>query len=347
MRSLRFTLWFMAIGLLSSCMSDSDLESVPDTSTEKVEVSVGVTSADSFTTKSVGDLDKNTGNVDSVQIYVFRESGDLDAFSAGKNDEDIIIKVTKGTREFFAVANAQGAFNGITKKDVFLKTVSELENEKSGKFTMVGTAGVKVVENATNIQIVVARLVSRIQLQYNVNFKGTAWEGKKFIPDSIYITNAHSRATVNSCLGTDAATDFVSGGWTSTVNSALLDKAEASWGETPAPIGGDKWVSYYVYKNDRPASDKFKDVTSLVICGRIEGSNDIEYYRVSINTPKSNITGGDEDAKYKYVQNNVIYGVKATIKGKGTPDPGVDPINFHVTVVPKHWTEIWQEVEFE
>lgn len=332
--------------MLTACGSDSDIEPVTPSS-DKVEVSVGVVTSDNFATKSVGKLDENTDNVESVQIYVFRESGDLDAFAEGKNDESIKIEVTKGKREFFAIANPQDAFKGITKRSVFMSTLALLSKEKSGSLLMVGSGGQKNIESAQNIEIIVSRFVSRIQLQYNVDFSGTPWEGKKFTPDSVYITNAYSEATTESGLNENiAATTPIHGGWFGQ-NASLCDVNDGNWGETPVKIGGDQWMSYYVYKNDQPADQKFANVTSLVISGHIEGNENIQYYTVRINTPDANITGGDDNAKHKYIQNNVIYGIKATIKGTGTPEPGIDPINFHVTVVPKPWTEIWQEVDFK
>lgn len=332
--------------LLSACGSDEKIEFEQNLS-DKVEVSIGVVTSDNFTTKTLGVLDGNTDNVEAVQIYVFRESGDLDAFAQGKNNEEIKLDVTKGVREFFAVANPQPVLTGITKKDVFLKSVAKLEKEKSSSLLMVGTAGTKDIQNAQNIQITVGRFVSRIQLQYNVDLKGTPWEGKKFTPDSVYITNANSEAIIESGLKEEVkATTLTHGGWFGQ-NCNLCNVNDGNWGETPVAIGGEKWFSYYVYKNDKPASAKFADVTSLVISGYIEGNDQLQYYTVRINTPDANITGGSDDAKHKYVQNNVIYGIRATIKGTGTDEPGVDPINFHVTVVAKPWTEIWQDIEFK
>lgn len=347
MKLLKLTTSLFLGCLLTACGSESDITPGGSESGEKVKVSVGVTASDSFVTKALGNLDTNTDNVESVQIYVFRENGTLDAFAEGDNDEAIEIEVTKGQREFFAIANPQNDFVGITQKSIFLNTVAKLEKEKGDRLLMVGTDGMKDIQSAQNIEIVVTRFASRIQLQYSVDFSGTPWEGKTFTPDSVYITNAHSEAITESGLDASiAATTPIHGGWYGQ-NASLCDVNDGTWGQTPAAIGGEKWFSYYVYKNDQPADDKFANVTSLVISGYIEGDDQLQYYTVRINTPDANITGGDEDAKYKYVQNNVIYGIKATIKGTGTPDPETEPVNLHVTVTPKPWTEIWQEVEFK
>lgn len=346
MKLIKQTIALAVCCLLVACTSENNFPSEEE-SADNFDVTVGVSTPSGISSKSIGEEDNvdETNKVKLVQIYVFRESGDLDAFATGQIGDDIKLKVTKGNREFFAVANPQAEFSQITKKDVFLKAVSKLENESLGSFSMIGTAGSKLIENATDIKITVARLVSRVQLQYDVDFTGTAWEGKKFTADSIYIMNANSRVTANAALDNEVATDLVSGGWNQLINLNLLDVNDGTWAEAPAPRNGSKWFSYYIYKNDKPTPETVYGFTSLVIAGRIEGSTDKTYYRIDINSPKSTVSG-DPGYLKNYIKNNTIYRIKALIKGQGTITPPEEPINIHVLVNVQPWNSVDQEVEF-
>lgn len=348
MKSVKQTMALLVCCLLAACTSENDFDSTKENKSE-FEVNVGITSASGILTKAIGpedDVDE-TNKVKLVQVYVFRETGDLDAFASGQIGDTIKLKVTKGTREFFAVANPQPSFSQITKKADFLKTISKLEDEAVGSFSMIGTAGAKLIDNATDINITVARLVSRVQLQYDVDFTGTAWEGKNFTVDSVYIMNSNTRVSVDAALGNSVATDLVSGGWLPNTNTTfkLWDKNDGTWAQIPAPRKGTNWFSYYVYQNDAPNPATVYGFTSLVIGGRIDGESAMTYYRIDINTPVSNVTG-DTGYLKNYIKNNTIYRIKALIKGTGTPTPPEDPINIHVVVDVQPWNNVDQDIEF-
>jgi hypothetical protein len=154
--------------------------------------------------------------------------------------------------------------------------------------------------------------------------------------------NANSECSVAAIINNTPASKIVSGGHAGDI-SYLRDINDGTWGETPAPIGGKQFLTYFIYKNDLPQD---KQITSVVISGKISSLSDRQYYRVDVNTPESSVEG-DESNKGKYIQNNVVYTVKATIKGVGTPDPTVDPILIHAHVKVDDWSYIVQDVEFE
>lgn len=165
MKLIKQTIALAACCLLAACTSENNFPQEED-SADNFDVTVGVSTPSGITSKAIGPEDavEETDKVKLVQIYAFRESGDLDAFATGQIGDNIKLKVTKGTREFFAVANPQADFSQITKKDVFMNAISKLDNESVGSFSMIGTAGSMLIENATDIKITVARMVSRVQL---------------------------------------------------------------------------------------------------------------------------------------------------------------------------------------
>ncbi len=333
--------------LLSACTTAG--EEFTDQMPTELEVSVGCITADGFTrTITDGSVDEV---VSKVQIYVFRENGDLDAYKESGVDENVTIKITAGNREFFAVANPKIDFKEITKKQQLLDMIAKLENEvavsDAGKnayegYTMVGTVPMQDIQAAKNITITVERMIACIRMQYDVEFSG-ALLNKKFTPDSVYVMNANSKCSVSAIIANTPASDLVSGGYYAGNVPFLRDINDGTWGETPAPIGGKGYLTYLVYKNDLPQD---KEITSIVISGKIESLSDKQYYRVDINTPKS-VVSGNELNKGKYIQNNVVYTIKATIKGTGTIDPTIDPIEIHTLIDVADWSYINQDVEFE
>ena len=337
---------FICAVLLSSCTTAG--ENFIDELPTELEVSVGCITSDGFsravTDGSVGE------SVAKVQIYVFRENGDLDAYKEAGIKEEVKIKITAGNREFFAVANPKSEFKNITKKSQLMEMIAKLENEKpvaptgdkeNTGYTMVGNVALQDIKEAANIQITVERMVACIRMQYDVEFSGTLLNSK-FIPDSIYVMNANSECSVAAIINNTPASTIISGGHAGDV-SFLRDINDGTWNETPAPIGGKQYLTYFIYKNDVP---KDKLVTSVVISGKISSLSDRQYYRIDINTPKSTVTG-DESNRGKYIQNNVVYTLKATIKGTGTVDPTIDPIEIHTHVNVEEWSYINQDVEFE
>lgn len=341
--------------LLTACTSEGEkfIEEFP----AEIEVSVGCITSDGFA-RAVTDSSVDN-SVSKVQIYVFRENGDLDAYKEAGVNEDVTIKITAGNREFFAVANPKIDFKEITKKDQLLKTIARLEDEvaisETGKtgyegYTMVGTVPMQDIQAAKNITITVERMVACIRMQYDVEFTG-ALLNSKFIPDSVYIMNANSKCSVAAIIDNTVASDLISGGYHAGNVPFLRDVNDGTWGETPAPIGGKGYLTYFVYKNyfantidvPKPETD---EITSVVISGKISSLEDKQYYRVDVNARNSNVAG-DESNKKTYIQNNVVYTIKATIKGTGTIDPTIDPIEIHALINVEDWSYINQDVEFE
>ena len=336
---------FVCTVFLSACTSEGEkfIEEFP----AEIEVSVGCITSDGTRTVTDGGVDKA---VSKVQIYVFRENGDLDAYKEAGITDPVTIKITAGKREFFAVANPKINFKEITKKDQLLNLIAKLENEVAMSaigqkeyegYTMVGNIPLQDIQTATDITITVERMVACIRMQYDVAFSG-ALLNSKFIPDSIYVMNANSECSVAAIINNTPASTIISGGHAGDV-SFLRDINDGTWNETPAPIGGKQYLTYFIYKNDVP---KDKLVTSVVISGKISSLSDRQYYRIDINTPKSTVTG-DESNRGKYIQNNVVYTLKATIKGTGTIDPTIDPIDIHAYVDVEEWSYIDQDVDFE
>ena len=334
------TLLFLST-LLFGCSSEG--ESLSTDFTKKIEVSVECIGTEglsrAITDGAVGEV------VSKVQLFVFRENGELDAYKKAGIESSINIKITPGKREFIAVANPKIDFEKITKKEQLLSKLANLKNEQANDFTMVGNLPERDIQNEMNIEITVERMVACIRLQYDVDFsENTQLAGSVFRPDSIYVMKANSACSVGAIINNTPASTIISGGDNGDASVAFLqDINDGNWGETPAPIGGKKYLTYFVYKNDLP---KANEITSIVISGKISTLSDRQYFRIDINTPTSN-TSGDITNQGKYIQNNVVYTINAKIKGIGTIDPEVDPIDVSTKITVEEWAHVGQDIDFE
>ena len=335
--------------LLFGCSSES--EKLSTDFSEKIEVSVECTAAEGFTRAITSD---GLGEVVSnVQLYVFRENGDLDAYKEGGIKSPITIKITAGKREFYAVANPKSDFKEITRKSQLLSKIAKLQNENAADFTMVGYVPEQDIQKESQIEVTVKRMVACLRLQYDVDFSGVgALAASTFKPDSIYVMNANSVCSVDAIINNEPASTIISGGNDGDASVAFLrDINDGMWGETPAPIDPSdeaKYLTYFVYKNGMITENTPpKEITSIVISGEISSiPGTRQYYRIDVNTPNSNVTG-DEANKKKYIQNNVVYTINAKIKGIGTIDPVVDPIAIETKVIVEAWSHINQDIDFE
>ena len=337
--------------LLFGCSSES--EKLSTDFSEKIEVSVECTAAEGLS-RTITDGDALDNKVTTVQLFVFRENGDLDAAKEGKFNEPLDIKITPGEREFFAVANPKDNFKSITKKYQLLEKTAKLEQEKTADLTMVGKLSLRDFQKeGETIEISVERMVACLRLQYEVDFSGVgALAESTFTPDSIYVMNANSECSVDAIINNELVSTIVSGGNDGDASVAFLrDLNDGTWGETPAPIDPSvkaKYLTYFVYKNGMTSENTPpKEITSIVISGEISSiPGTRQYYRIDVNTPNSDVTGIEGNTK-KYIQNNVAYTIRATIKGIGTIDPEVDPIGIVTKIIVEPWAHVGQDIDFE
>ena len=118
---------------------------------EEVEINVSVPVAKTKYITSEGE-----DNVNSLQVFVFRQDGMLDSWAMTEDAASLTIKCTAGLKRVVAVVNAP-QITGITDKEMLDESVSRLDENMKGHFVMYGSK-VETVVGATDIEVEVKRL---------------------------------------------------------------------------------------------------------------------------------------------------------------------------------------------
>ena len=174
----------LAAALLAAISCNKEFgESYKTADDEKVEVGVLL---DIPETKAIDIVDGNEKKVNSVQIYVFRDNGQLESYDQS-NDGNITLSVTKGNKDFYALVNAPA--HEYDTKEALLAGISYLKNNKLSSFEMVGSKHINITENQ-DIEIVVKRLVAKVELQkISRKFISASQGAVEMRIDAIYLTN--------------------------------------------------------------------------------------------------------------------------------------------------------------
>lgn len=284
-----------------------------------------------------------TNKINRVEIYAFKASdGKLERKAeANSKTEAINMRLTKGEKRFYAVANA-------TNKDIategdLLRVTNALSQSQAAPFTMVSAPvdyNITESDEGKTLSMTVVRLVSRVQLKYETEFKNP---DDKLSVDSVYIMKANSSINYKKETST-----LVNGGWISASSpffaQYLLTTDYTPWTQSPVPFNGSSAFHFYVFPNDAPV--KLADATSIVIAGKYNGKR--TYYRIDVNVKKDNndISYGEGTAEHQYVKSNTIYSIKATIKGEGTDVPTDNPVNVSFWIQAADWNYVEQSEEF-
>lgn len=174
----------LAAALLAAMSCNKELgESYSSAKDEKIEVGVHLNIPE---TKATNIKPENEKKVNSVQIYVFRDNGELESYDQSNNG-DITLSVTKGNKDFYALVNAPA--HKYDTKDALLADISYLKNNTLSSFEMIGSKSINITGNQT-IEIVVKRLVAKVELKkISRKFISASQGAVEMSIDAIYLTN--------------------------------------------------------------------------------------------------------------------------------------------------------------
>lgn len=344
--------------IMSGCTKDTPCSSC-DSDEQLVDVRFKVSSP---STRAIGmpEPTDSTNRISQFQIFAFKEDGKLEVSKYFENTPDAmgVIEITPGTKDFYALVNS-APITTIENIEDLVALISTIEDENSRKspFFMVAQKINKIIykendESYRNELIFKAsRLVSRVQLQYKVDFSNSNYINSEFIVDSVYILNGNTKTTclyatedgkrevsepqdgVSWLNGNPYYDKFcVVGAWEKEKNSSSI-----------LYPGTYDWFYFYMFEN-QPIDDK--DATMIVISARLDQTR--TYYSIVVN--KTGIIQDESGGipSHKYIVNNTIYKVTVTIKGRGGDKPiPIEYIDVNVSTDIKDWSQISQEEDFE
>ena len=181
-----FAAVFIAAVCSVSCSKEQIAADVPLTVAEEgkeVEINVSVPVAKTKYITSEGE-----DNVNSLQVFVFRQDGMLDSWAMTEDAASLTIKCTAGLKRVVAVVNAP-QITGITDKEMLDESVSRLDENMKGHFVMYGSK-VETVVGATDIEVEVKRLAARISIHKITNALALEqYREKEFKLVSVFLAN--------------------------------------------------------------------------------------------------------------------------------------------------------------
>ncbi len=268
----------------------------------------------------IADEDK----VNSLQVYVFRENGMLDA-SSSSDGNSLVVECNSGDMEFVALANAP-VLTGITTRSQLLEARTLLQDNSVSGFVMYGSAMKSVSPGNDNVDITVARFAARISVKKVTNALGSgAYQDVDIVLKRIYLANAAGDIRYS---GTGEPLVWLNKSGVCTDIPALLSSGDL--GSVSITNGESYGTRHYFYcypngtQEDTASPEWSPRYTRLVLETEILGKT--FYYPVSIPDIKANHTYDLED-------------VRITRLGSTSPDIPVETGSVSVTVHVKPWDE--------
>lgn len=186
MRQVFFAAVFVAAVCSVSCNKEQIAADVPPEVAEEgkeVEINVSVPLAKTKLTTTDGE-----DNVETLQVFVFREDGMLDSWSIAEDAASLSIKCTAGLKRIVAIVNAP-RLTGITDKTMLDESVSLLDDNWNGHFVMCGSR-VETVVGATDIEVEVKHLAARVSIHKITNAMTLEqYREKEFKLVSVFLAN--------------------------------------------------------------------------------------------------------------------------------------------------------------
>lgn len=330
MKIYRFRQIMALVAMLAAAGCSKDGHSVADTGTQVFPLEISAPVAGKVRTMTTA----NETAVSSLQVFVFRENGVLEAY--GKSDgSKVIAECTSGMKTIVALANAPDITDISDKSSLDMK-VSRLEDNRDA-FVMYGSYSAEITSASGTVTVPVTRLVARISIQKITNrlslpqYSNSSVQIKK-----IYLINV-AGDMIYGDTGEYGHDKSVKSGY---VPSVWLNKGKCDGdGDMPALLssgelksasaahGSSYTASHYFYCYPNPASsdasvpDGKSGYTRLVVEVSVEGR--VFYYPVSIPG----------------IENNHTYNISELVITKlGSEDPNVpvsyDSASFSITVNP-------------
>ena len=232
----------------------------------------------------IADEDK----VNSLQVYVFRENGMLDASSSGDGNS-LVVECNSGDMEFVALANAP-VLTGITTRSQLLEARTLLQDNSVSGFVMYGSAMKSVSPGNDNVDITVARFAARISVKKVTNALGSgAYQDVDIVLKRIYLANAAGDIRYS---GTGEPLVWLNKSGVCTDIPALLSSGDL---ESVSITNGESYgTRHYFYCYPNPVSGDSSSgtwcprFTRIVIAAEIKGET--FYYPVAIGNIEANHT---------------------------------------------------------
>lgn len=340
---------FISFALLLAMEGCTNKELDCDCDDSTVEIGFSL-SAPTTESRSSGTIDskESANRIENFQIFIFDEEGFLEkSIYTNETNIDHIIKakVNTGIKDFYAIANLGKELSGINNKKDLASQISTIENQQQPSFLMATQRfGEKIANDGKPyvFTLTVERLVARIRLQYETDFKNTYYEDKEFMLDSVYIMNGNTRCTYSFTEkdGNIQPSVFKSG--RKGENNFLGCFLETGhWTSTPVGFYSNKYFYFYVFPN----TDE-KAPTKIVLSALLDGERN--YYPITVNKPNGKVDWGDS-TPHNYLRRNTDYKIRVTITGEGSdvPDIDIEYVNISLGVICKDWSEAWQEDDFK
>ncbi len=311
----------MAVISILSTSCDKNTEAAGKDETVSASLTVSVNGC-GFTRSSASETDEV--HVGNVQIFVFRNNGELDAYASSSEKSGIKISCTTGEKIITAIVNAPD-LSSITSHSELMSTKSRLTDNSIGNFIMLGEVTTAIGADET-VEISVSRIVSRVSVEkISAAFTSEAYKKKEFKVTRIYVTNV--AGDINYGLDGVSESWLNKRGYTQSPADALLyDDIEDTAVTEDKPYDGH--TCFYVYPNtlneDPNDDDNDARMTRLVVETTLGGIT--YYYPVRIPGIGSNKT-------------YTIRNMTVTRPGSADPDTPVssDECSFSITV--KDWEE--------
>lgn len=312
----------------AGCSKENVVGDIAGASAFPLEISVSGPSV-----KSVGIQDE--AKVNSLQIYVFRGDGTLEAYGKAKANT-VVTQCTSGSKSVVALANAPDIADILSRAALDAR-ISDLKENAPGAFVMYGSTEAEVSASSGTVTVPVTRMVARLSIQKITNrlelpqYAGTSIQIKR-----IYLVNAAGSMKYGDTAyeaKSYAGSGYVPSVWYNTgacngdgdlpdlLNSRELPSASASPSEPYS-------VAHYFYCYPNPVTEDSSSgaarFTRLVVEASIDGK--LCYYPISIPGIKNNHTYNISELIITHI-------------GSDSPDVPVSysQVSFSITVNP------WQE----
>lgn len=189
MKKLIYLIAVLPLLLANACAKeDTSTENVQPIISKRVALNVGVDGlGDSNLTTKASSASANETTVASLQIFVFKTDGSLDAYGTGTSSS-LSLSVTTGTRDIYAIVNAP-SLNTIRTKSALLDATSNLTDNLTN-FVMTGAKLAQPISAASSISIAVSRLVARLAISKITNkMASVQYQSDAFVVTKIYVIN--------------------------------------------------------------------------------------------------------------------------------------------------------------
>ena len=179
--------------LLTGCLKN---DVIPQEDDRKYNLSVRVSTGEG--TKAEGPVDAaEEEKINTVQVFVFNESGRLETETYANSTDNLNLVCTKGVKKVKVIVN-EGQISGIkTLTDLDSKT-SYLTNNHTQSLVMVNLTPVTVDVNGpdVSVEVQVKRLVSKIVIKNVHNrLSLTQYKSQPLIVSSIYLINVPAKCS--------------------------------------------------------------------------------------------------------------------------------------------------------